>query len=114
MYPHPLRYTAVPWLSNAADLRPAGDPETTVELFGGTEITHGLRIAEPFGRASDAMLAIHAVRDTGVITLAITDLLALDVRPVRRWDPSMENRQSGGHRSPRSQADGYSDDEGDC
>lgn len=74
------RYAAVPWLEDA-DLRPMGDPETTVELAGGAEIAHGLVIAQPFGPGSDAILTVHAVMETGVITLAVTNAIELDVTP---------------------------------
>ena len=43
------RYSGVPWLSTAMDLRPMGRPETSVEMDGGAEIAHGLLIRVPFG-----------------------------------------------------------------
>lgn len=101
------------WWSEAMDGRPYGPPETTVELPG--EITHGLAILRPFGPGSDAMLAVHAVMETGAITLSIDRVIRLDVRPVRR-DPDLRaidrQMQQGTNRNPRAQADGYVDDNG--
>jgi hypothetical protein len=80
----PPRFSAVPWLADS-DLRPMGRAETEVELYGGQEITHGLLIREPFGKETDAMLAVKATRgdgnDGGTITLAITDVIAYAVTP---------------------------------
>lgn len=97
----PQRYSTVPWLVTSMDLEPHGDPETTVELGNGAEITHGLRIARPFGVDTDAMLAIHAIRSSGEITLAITAILTLDHRPTRTWQPYMGPTQSGSSRAKR-------------
>ena len=83
-----VRYSTVPWLRDVSDLRPYGAPETTVELCHGRDITHGLRIVAPFGPGTDAMLAVHAVRDSGVITLAITNVIAYDLVPV---EPAQSN-----------------------
>lgn len=67
------RFSQVPWLADAADLRAMGEPETTVEL--GTSIEHGLCIPHPFGPGTDAVLLITATRgngnDGGVIALSI-------------------------------------------
>lgn len=71
-----MRYSTVPWLEDT-DLRPMGDPETSIDLPG--EITHGLRIVAPFG-GPDALLAVHAVMDTQRITLAITSTIRVEVR----------------------------------
>lgn len=94
----------MPWWSPRMDGEAAGAPETSIELPG--EITHGLIVRTPFG-GPDAQLAIHAIRETGVITLAIADSLAFDVAPVPRPN---DNRQSGANRAPRTQADGHADD----
>ena len=57
----PPRFSAVPWLSTAVDLRPQGDPETVIEQPG--EIAYGLHIRTPFGVGTDTMLTVHAVRE---------------------------------------------------
>lgn len=66
------RFSAVPWLADT-DLAPMGAPETSVEMPD--DITLGLLICDPFGKDSDAMLAIRAQRgngnDGGDITLSI-------------------------------------------
>lgn len=78
------RFSRVPWLSDAMDLRPKGAPETTVELAG--EITHGLYVPCPHGPGTDAMLTVHAFR-SGEITLAITNEIRIDTRtPPMRMD----------------------------
>lgn len=98
---YPRRYTTVPWLSDDGDLQPQGEVATSVELRGGEEVAVGLWIREPFGKGSDTMLTIHALKgdgtDGGTITLAITHEIALQVQPVVE-----RNLQS----NPRRQADG--------
>lgn len=105
---HPPRYSACAWLDTDMDLRPQGEPETSVEIYDGAEITHGLAIRQPFGPGSDVMLAVHAIRETGVITLSIDRVIQLDVSPVRR---PLDNAQSGSNRSARQQPDGHAGDE---
>jgi hypothetical protein len=95
-----LRFSIVPWLADAVDLRPMGEPETTVEH--GQTIIHGLDIPSPFGPSTDAVLTVTATRgngnDGGVISMAITDEIHADIKPAmdmtllsgtvrRRWDP---------------------------
>jgi hypothetical protein len=86
----PLRFSQVPWLSDMADLRPMGPPETAVEC-GETDLTLGLWIPHPFGRDTDATLSIHATvgngNDGGTITLAISNVVYKrdeDAKPVKR------------------------------
>lgn len=68
------RYTAVPWLQTAADLRAFGPPETTVEC--GETITMGLLVPDPFGPGTTAMLSITTADwRAGKVTLAITNTL---------------------------------------
>jgi len=88
------RFSAVPWLDDA-DLLPMGSPETLVEL--GSEIAVGLHIPSPFGAESDAMLTIRAVRDTGEITVAVTNELRVDTER-----PSMDMRLLSGAKRPQS------------
>lgn len=57
-----------------------GDPETSVELDGGAEITVGLLVPCPWGVESEAILTIHAHRN-GRITLAIDDAIRIDHQP---------------------------------
>lgn len=84
------RYAAVPWLADS-DLYAMGPAETTVEV--GSDITHGLLIREPFGKDTDAMLAIHATHgngnDGGRVTLAITTVLTIEHAP----QPVMDMRR---------------------
>ena len=82
---HAPRFSLVPWLTDAADLRAMGPPESAVEI-GTADLTLGLYIPRPFGRDTDAMLCIHAVtgngNDGGTITLAISDVV------LRREEPT--------------------------
>ena len=108
----PQRYSRVPWLAQS-DLEPFGDPETLVEL-GVNDVTQGLAVRYPFGPDTDAMIAIHANRVTGQITLAITAMVTVDNVPYaqrRRYEPYLDARQQGRDRSPRSQGDGHSDED---
>lgn len=74
-----MRFIAGRWMDDA-DFRPYGDPETRIEI-GDDDLTLGLRIVNPFGPGTDAMLAVHAREDAeipgGEITLAITSTLAI-------------------------------------
>lgn len=70
-----MRYPAVAWLEDS-DFRAMGPAESSVELPG--DLTVGLRIVAPFGKDTDAMLAIRAIQTEtpgGVITLAITSVI---------------------------------------
>lgn len=86
-----MRYSAVPWLEDS-DLQPMGAPESSIELPG--EITHGLRITAPFGRGSDAMLAVHATQ-AGRITLAVTSVIDVATVPLERNLQSNPRRAHG-------------------
>lgn len=63
-----MRFIAGRWMDDA-DFTPMGAPETIVEMPG--EMTFGLRIPSPFGRATDAMLTVRANWETEVVTMAI-------------------------------------------
>lgn len=71
-----LRFSAVPWLADT-DLAPMGAPETSVEMPD--DVTLGLRIVNPWGPDTDAMLAIRAQRgdgnDGGEITLSMGSVI---------------------------------------
>jgi len=77
-------WAAVPWLHTSIDLRPFGEPETTVLINGGQEIAHGLHIPTPFGKDTEATLLVRAIRgngnDGGEITLSIGEAIPFDVR----------------------------------
>lgn len=77
-----MRFIAGRWMDDA-DFRPMGDPETRIEI-GDADLTLGLRIVNPFGVGTDAMLAIHAIEDPetpgGEITLAITAVVDIETR----------------------------------
>lgn len=66
------RYAIVPWLIPAEDLRPQGEPETTIERGDYERIDGLLILGLPEG---PSMLAIHATRgngtDGGEITAAL-------------------------------------------
>lgn len=69
------RFSTVPWLSTEVDLRAQGPPESYIDdAFAGVHID-SLHIVMPFGKGSDAVLSIKAVRgdgnDGGTISLAI-------------------------------------------
>lgn len=82
----PLRFSAVPWLLDWADLRAMGEPESTV-LIGDSQIVHGLAIPYPFGKDTDASLVVRATRgdgnDGGEITLAISETVYRRDEPKR-------------------------------
>lgn len=95
------------WVEEA-DFWPMGHPETRVEV-GVADLTLGMRIPRPFGPDSDAMLAVHATEDPetpgGRITLAITTVIARDVKPP--MDMSLL------HSNPRRHDDVDAEPEGD-
>lgn len=65
------------------DSQPMGEPETRIDLPG--DLTLGLYIPAPFGRSTDAVLAVRAIENGdqgGVITLAITNVIERST-PVR-------------------------------
>jgi hypothetical protein len=76
-------WSSVPWLKDSADLRAMGPAECAVELPD--DLTLGLLIPDPFGKETAAVLSVHATKgngnDGGTITLAITNVLAFDVKP---------------------------------
>ena len=64
------------------DTKPMGPPETIVDLPG--DLTLGLYIPAPFGRHTDAVLAVRAVDDGTPgwrVTLAITTSIARATTP---------------------------------
>lgn len=81
---HHSLWSAVPWLSTSIDLRPYGQPESTVLINGGAEIAHGLHVPTPFGKDTEATLLVRAIRgngnDGGEITLSIGAAMPFDVR----------------------------------
>lgn len=81
---HHALWSAVPWLGTSSDLRPYGEPDTSVLVNGGEQIAHGLHVPTPFGMDTDATLIVKAIRgngnDGGIITLSIGDALPLEVR----------------------------------
>ena len=86
-----MRYLNGVWVA-ANEFQPMGEPESRIELPG--DLTLGMWIPAPFGRDTDAQLALRAIDDGtpgGVITLAITTM-------VNRATPNiLDNLQS----SPR-------------
>lgn len=75
MRPDTPRFSAVPWLDTDSDLRPFGEPETSIDNFAAQERIIGLYIAWPFGRDTDALLSIRANLGSGEVTLAISTLV---------------------------------------
>ena len=74
-----MRFIAGRWMDDA-DFTPMGAPETIVEMPG--EMTFGLRIPSPFGRATDAMLTVRANWETEVVTMAIGTVIERTPRPI--------------------------------
>ncbi len=52
----PIRFSQVPWLLDAADLRPCLLPSSTVEH--GERVTMGWYISDPFGRDTSRVLRV--------------------------------------------------------
>lgn len=80
-----------------SDFRPAGPAETVIDMPG--DLTLGLWIRSPWGRGSDACLAVRAL-DTGaklILTAAITSVVSRDVSRIDLPRNVQQNPQRRGH-----------------